>query len=243
MKNMLKAFALLVISFGIFVVVGSVSASQADLLQPAELVTYDEDITVNGTLRTNSIFVGEEGVGGVTYFNGSIVNIGATTPVTIADDLRVDGEIWRIEKGGDNPLKVSDHIVPTLNNRNNLGEPGRQWSRTYTNELFVSQQYVNEIHFGTPTDSVGSLSGTSWSSDRIMITSLDDVLIRSYGDSVEIDSSLTNFGGRTHYDSVDGASMTCNSSRYGDFIFSNTSIDGKPANRFYGCQEGGWRSL
>lgn len=53
----------------------------------------------------DSLHVGEPGIGGVTYFNGSIVN--EDTAVTIADDLRVDGAITR----GFGPVKVNDDLT------------------------------------------------------------------------------------------------------------------------------------
>ena len=94
MKKMIGAIALC----GILAFVGIASATTADTLQPAGAseVGY-----------FSSLHVGEEGVGGVTYFNGSIVNVGENTPVTIADDLRVDGAISR----GFGPVKVADDVV------------------------------------------------------------------------------------------------------------------------------------
>ncbi len=71
---------------------------------------------LNGTLLVDSIKVGAQGVGGVTYFNGTIVN--STTgsnntgnPIAIGDDLRVDGTLFRggTQGPGDNlPLKLND---------------------------------------------------------------------------------------------------------------------------------------
>lgn len=53
-----------------------------------------------GTVSFDSIKVGQEGVGGVTYFNGSIINNtknskGADNPVTLADNVRIDGKVYR----------------------------------------------------------------------------------------------------------------------------------------------------
>lgn len=73
---------------------------------------------INGTLLVDSIKVGAQGVGGVTYFNGTIAN--STTgsnntgnPVTIGDDLRVDGTIHRGSTDGPGdtmPLKLNDDV-------------------------------------------------------------------------------------------------------------------------------------
>lgn len=236
MKNTIKLFGVLLVVFGVFAVLGTVSASQVDILQPAELVTYDEDVDVNGTLSANSVYIGEEGVGGVTFFNGSIVNVGATTPVTIADDMRVDGEIWRTEKGGPNPVKISDHMIPTLDNRNELGSFDNRWSRIHTNELWASRARVQGgLDFG----SRGSLSGNlnvigSGSSAIIHLSSDGDLRLSSSNDLVDVRSEYTTFDGLINLKPKDGTSHTCNSSSYGNIIFSTTDL-GNGANRFYGC--------
>lgn len=52
-----------------------------------------------GTVEVDSLKVGKQDVGGVTFFNGTIVNNttsgGAGVPVTFGDDVRVDGRVWR----------------------------------------------------------------------------------------------------------------------------------------------------
>jgi len=80
---------------------GAAYASTAEALQPV----------ADGVLRVSSLHVGEEEIGGVTYFNGSIVNIGEDVPVTIADDLRVDGAITRGDGEDNMPVKVADDIL------------------------------------------------------------------------------------------------------------------------------------
>ena len=57
------------------------------------------DLT-GSTLEVGSLKVGEQGIGGVTFFNGSIINnttdtYGNDLPVTVSDNLRVDGSIQR----------------------------------------------------------------------------------------------------------------------------------------------------
>lgn len=64
------------------------------------------------------IYIGQQGTGGVTYFNGTIANLttnsaGAGNPVTVGDDLRVDGKIWRGENPGtadSMPVKIDDNL-------------------------------------------------------------------------------------------------------------------------------------
>ena len=129
------------------------AATPADTLQPATTITYNEELIVNNTIRVNSAYIGstEAGVGGVTFFNGTMINNSvdedgnSTIPLTIGDDLRVDGEIYRTERGGaDSPLKVSDTIIPTMDNTNDFGSSSNQWKDGY---------FAGAL-------AVGSLSGT-----------------------------------------------------------------------------------
>lgn len=65
------------------------------------------------TAYFDSIRIGTEEEGGVTYFNGSIVNSGEDVPVTFGDDVRIDGMLWRGENSGIDdqmPLKVNDNM-------------------------------------------------------------------------------------------------------------------------------------
>ena len=130
-----KVFSVIAVFFGLFLVFGLASASTADLIQPASAITYNEELIVNATGRFDSIYIGKQGVGGVTFFNGTIVNAtttdGAGNPVTFGDDVRIDGEIWRIEKGGDHPLKISDHVIPTMDDINNFGTADHRWKDMY----------------------------------------------------------------------------------------------------------------
>ena len=121
MKTHTKILGGLVITLGMFAVAGAVSATPADTLQPASIITYNEEVVVNNTLRANSAYIGstEAGVGGVTFFNGSIVNNSvdddgeSTIPVTVADNVRIDGRIYRGETSGsgdDMPMIVLDDM-------------------------------------------------------------------------------------------------------------------------------------
>jgi hypothetical protein len=65
-----------------------------------------------------SIKIGKQGVGGVTFFNGTIINAttgsnGSGVPVTFGDDVRIDGELWRGAEAGtadSQPLKINDNV-------------------------------------------------------------------------------------------------------------------------------------
>ena len=256
MKNTIKLLGVFLVVFGVFALVGSVSASEAEMLQPAELVTYDEDVDVNGTLSANSAYIGEEGVGGVTFFNGSIVNVGADTPVTVADDLRVDGEIWRIEKGGANPLKVSDHIVPTLDRTNNFGSPTQRWFNGYFSDtVFASSTRTGaattntvSIHTYDPDDIIGPEIGriSNYGDSRLGITTDNKDIIMNAGWRGDNKKVRIEEHTRFNLTPQDGTVYTCNSSNYGDIIFSDRDLGGG-TNRFYGCTgsgiHSGWQPL
>ncbi|NQV13485.1 MAG: hypothetical protein HQ530_04275 [Parcubacteria group bacterium] len=134
-----KLFTALFIVAGLLLTASLASASPADTLQPASTITYNEEVIVNDTIKVNSAYVGstEADVGGVTFFNGTIVNNsvdedGASIiPVTFGDDVRIDGEIYRTEKGGDDPIKVTDTIMPTANNTYSLGTSGSRFKDGY----------------------------------------------------------------------------------------------------------------
>jgi len=136
MKNMkIKIFSTLVFVFSAtLALVGIASASTVDTLQPASTITYNEEVVVNDTIRVDSAYIGKQDVGGVTFFNGTIVNStttdGVDNPVTFGDDVRIDGEIYRTQKG-DDPLKISDTVIPTMDNTNDLGSSANQWKDGY----------------------------------------------------------------------------------------------------------------
>jgi hypothetical protein len=59
-----------------------------------------DTFSLEGTLAVGSLHVGSQGTGGVTYFNGTIINNttgtgGANNPVTFGDNIRIDGRIYR----------------------------------------------------------------------------------------------------------------------------------------------------
>lgn len=80
---------------------------------------------INDTLQVQSLKVGQQGIGGVTFFNGTIVNetTGAENsdvPVTFGDNVRIDGRIYRgatAGTGDDMPFIINDdaQVVGNLN--------------------------------------------------------------------------------------------------------------------------------
>ena len=81
---------------------------------------WNDDNVFNGTVNwfKNGIRIGQQGSGGVTFFNGTIIN--ETTdadendnPVAFGDNVRIDGELWRGETSGpgdDMPVKINDDL-------------------------------------------------------------------------------------------------------------------------------------
>jgi len=68
------------------------------------------------SLTVDSLTVGKQGVGGVTYFNGTIINNTKGTgnsdnPVTFGDNVRIDGYVFRgptAGAGDSKPFKIND---------------------------------------------------------------------------------------------------------------------------------------
>lgn len=120
---------------GCFLISGTVMANDASDLQPAADITYNENFIVNGTGFFDSIKIGKQDVGGVTFFNGTIVNStttgGAENPVTFGDDVRIDGVLFRSEVGGSSPIKISDDMNPTTDDAYNLGSSANRWNGLY----------------------------------------------------------------------------------------------------------------
>ncbi|NQV12721.1 MAG: hypothetical protein HQ530_00260 [Parcubacteria group bacterium] len=146
MKIIIKILGAFIAACGLLAVAGVAVASTADTLQPASIIAYTEPVTISETLTVakpgyfrQGVHIGstEADVGGVTYFNGTIVNAAldssgdSTIPVTFGDDVRIDGEIFRTEVGGDNPVKLADTIIPAANNTYDLGTSSNKWKDGY----------------------------------------------------------------------------------------------------------------
>ena len=142
---------------GIFAIVVVVGAAPADQLQPAATIEYSEPVEITGTLTvsnpgyfTQGVHIGSAtaGEGGVTYFNGTIVNASVdsdgndTIPVTFGDDVRIDGGIYRTEEGGDNPLKISDSLRPTTDATYSLGTSTYQFADAYLSGTVTASAYA-----------------------------------------------------------------------------------------------------
>ncbi len=113
MRRFLPLFPVLVAS--VLLAGGAYAVTRTDVV--ARLGGAVGDIfDLDGALRVNSLTVGDQGSGGVTFFNGTIVNSttdanGNGIPVTFGDDVRVDGKISRLPGQADKPVTVNDDLL------------------------------------------------------------------------------------------------------------------------------------
>ncbi len=117
--------------FSVFLLSKPVLADDVKILQPASIVNYNDELVVNNTARFDSIYVGKQGAGGVTFFNGTIINnttnvdTGADMPVTFGDNVRIDGYLFggpSLGYSDERALKIGDHIYPGLDASNDIGK-------------------------------------------------------------------------------------------------------------------------
>ncbi len=155
-----------------------------------------DSFDIDGAIIVDSMRVGAQGVGGVTFFNGTIVNettndSGLGMPVTFGDDVRIDGLIYRSEIGGDNPIKIADSLRPSSNGAYSLGSSDYKFKDAYLSGTLT-----------VDTLSVSSLEGSGIvSSNNILNGSIkeDDILQNA------ITSDLIDNGTIATADISDGA--------------------------------------
>lgn len=103
---------------GLLITTGVIFAASRINVTSALGGTTGDYFDLDGTLTVQSLKVGDQGTGGVTFFNGTIVNqttttAGADNPVAFGDNVRVDGTIFRGATegpGDDYPLKLNDDV-------------------------------------------------------------------------------------------------------------------------------------
>lgn len=123
----MKKLVLLISVFGLFTLTGTVFASTIDAIQPAEDVTYNENITITSdysiTAQGPGYFQGGLHIDSVTFFNGTAVNNstdsnGEDMPFTIGDNARIDGNVYRGSVAGagledDREFTINDDVIIT----------------------------------------------------------------------------------------------------------------------------------
>lgn len=115
----------------------SADAAVSDELQPAS--TVEGPASIGGVGQFDSLKVGSQGTGGVTYFNGTIVNettndSGGGIPITMGDDLRIDGVVWRGPSKGTSDskaLRIADALHPAMDDINDIGSGDYRWQDLY----------------------------------------------------------------------------------------------------------------
>jgi len=211
MKNKLfvLAFSFLILSF----FTNTAFASTADILQPASNIVYNENLTVNGTANIRDIRIGDPSVGGVTIFNGSIINEGG--PVVIADDFRVDGMIWRGPSRGTSDsmgLKFADSLWPGLTNANDLGSSDLEWKDGY---------FAGTLH-------AGDIQGDHIINTKEIDTTNDptsgQVLSYNGSDLIWVDQSTSSAGGLGDITSVVAGSGLTGGGISGDVTLSVSGV-------------------
>lgn len=115
MKNNIRIFLVVVTSF--ILTVGIVRAITEFNITSQFGGTSGDIFDLDGTLKTDSIRIGQQGTGGVTFFNGTIINEttseGADNPITFGDNVRIDGRVYRGATAGTGdsmPFIVNDNM-------------------------------------------------------------------------------------------------------------------------------------
>jgi len=131
--------------------------------------TAGDIFRVDGAMKLNSVVIGAQDVGGVTYFNGSIVNNTTTNsvdnPVTFGDNIRIDGRVWRGAEAGtgdtmpfivnDNMEVTGDLTVASLSGTNLVTQTGE----ASADDTETTRE--NPPSYGTLDDSVTLTTGDS----------------------------------------------------------------------------------
>ena len=218
------------IMLGVLLFAGGAFAADANMLQPASDIVYNENVDINGSLDTDSLRVGTPGLGGVTFFNGTVLNEG-TDPFTIGDDMRVDGEIYRIQKG-DDPIKISDNVIPTVSGYNDLGSTDNRWDNFYSN----SGNFKSKLQFGGEflfRNSSNELIGYMY-----QLPDTKDLRLEASegGLGLHADSGIVYLSNQSYLRLGKTGTPTCNSKTEG-------VIEYRAGSGFYGCDGSSWRKL
>lgn len=131
-------------------VTGAFAVTHSDIA--ARLGGLNGDLfDLDGGLKVNSLTVGDQGAGGVTFFNGTLINAttdanGKGNPVTIGDDVRVDGVLFNGATG--KPVRVQDDLKVTGDvTAHNL------YSKTQTDALLDDKMNAADAYTKTQSNS------------------------------------------------------------------------------------------
>jgi len=120
-RNTISIVCITIASF--LVTAGIVYAATTRNITSTLSGTSGDHFDLDGTMIVDSLKVGAQGTGGVTFFNGTIVNnttnsSGGDNPVTFGDNVRIDGRVYRGATAGTAdtmPFIVNDNMELTGN--------------------------------------------------------------------------------------------------------------------------------
>jgi len=144
----------------------------------SETMAYNEDTLFRGVsnLFLKGVKIGQQGEGGVTFFNGTIINETTTdgegNPVTVGDKMRIDDIIYRIESGGDHPLKIADTILPDSSGAYSLGSDSKKFHDLYLDGALYGSGVV-----GTDNLADDSVTSAKISAKAVRTADLDDAAV------------------------------------------------------------------
>ncbi|NQV12671.1 MAG: hypothetical protein HQ530_00005 [Parcubacteria group bacterium] len=211
----------IIIAGGAFLIATGVSAASTDSLQPASTITYNENLVVNGSGQFSSLRVGSQGTGGVTYFNGSIVNSttgdgGADNPVTFGDSVRIDGAITRGASGQNMPVRIGG----------NLRTDGQLWGGTHRGNTTDGQSLVIADTVRPAMDAINDFGsgGFQWRNGFFSGTLSTNILSISDLQGTEVIESINIEDGTITGDDIAGGTIT------GDHIAENAIVTSNIGN-------------
>lgn len=236
--RLIKFVGVLIFCFALAAVYQNVQAqTDAEALQPAspaeatkigDLGSYFDEYSSymqlntalhsSETMHLPDVHIGGQGVGGVTFFNGTIVNettnpeTGGDQPVTFGDNVRIDGYMFRNAPGGADgmPLLSGDDFVPALDDMNSLGEEDRRWQYLYVSDNIYGSDIIHEGNLSvtnSPTENyfLGYAGNNRFT--WLDVSDYDTIgnLSCSDGEIVVYDSSTTSWVCSSVADAIDGA--------------------------------------
>ncbi|NQU99423.1 MAG: hypothetical protein HQ538_01685 [Parcubacteria group bacterium] len=154
------------------------------------------------TMHIPDVHIGGQGVGGVTFFNGTIVNEttdenGGNLAVTFGDTVRIDDYIYRNAPGAadEMPVLIGDGLSPALDDSNALGESDRRWQYLYVSDNIDGDDVVHEDNLSvtnTPTtNQILSYAGSNRFTWVDAVSALGSTTTRSDGSDAEDGDVLT----------------------------------------------------
>lgn len=206
---MQKNISIFIVGFAMAIIAFAANYAMAD-------VEYSEQ------MRVPAIIIGKtDGSGGVTQFNGTMINNTPEKPITMGDDLRVDGRIWRGSPNDSQSVQIEDglHVSGTT-------ESDRVTARKVHGQDEVSTNFLQPYGIFA---SIGD-NQNRWDYIHAKTLFVDFINYSYVGSSNGPANAKEN-------------TPECTEEHYGKMKFSKEGIDGGKQNQFYGCTGEGWKEL